>query len=78
MQAKNRTHNRSGTGNEKLSECNFFTSCQFKDRMENHNKATVILSIKLINKTSVTETFEHIAPMPESYPRDSNFKGTPK
>ena len=27
-----------------------------------------------INKTSVTETFEQIAPMTESYPRDSNFK----
>ena len=56
----------------------FFTNFQFKDRMENHNKASVILSIKLINKTSVTETFEHIAPMPEGYPWDSYFKVTPK
>ena len=31
-----------------------------------------------INKTSVTETFEQIVPMPESYPRDSNFKVAPK
>ena len=31
-----------------------------------------------INKTSVTETFEQIAPMPESYPRNSNFKAAPK
>ena len=56
----------------------FFTSFQFKDRMENHDKATVILSIKLINKTSVTETFEHMGGGGGGDPRDSNFKVTPK
>ena len=69
-------HNRSGTGNKKLSECIFFNkfSVQRSDGKPQQSHSNFIN----INKTSVTETFEQIAPMPESYPRDSYFKVAPK
>ena len=67
---------RSGVDNKKLPECKLFQELSFLNLCEKPQESHS--NFIGVNKALLTETFVETAAISEGYPRDSNFRVTPK